>query len=43
MLFHLLGADVMFELEVGAAPICHVLEVIAFYTLDYLAVQCFEC
>jgi hypothetical protein len=28
-LFHLLGADLMFELGAGNAPICHVLEVIA--------------
>jgi hypothetical protein len=27
-LFHLLGADVMFELRAGNTPVCHMLEVI---------------
>ncbi len=37
-LFHVLGADVMFELQAGAAPVCHVLEVVAWQTPSYLIV-----
>ena len=39
----MLGADVMFELEAGAAPVCHVLEVVALETLLYLAVYVLNC